>query len=238
MECAGTAMIGNEASATNTSGQGGRGRTRLYDRSGEQALVAAAQAGMTDAMDELLVRHKAALYRAARRFAKCHEDAEDLVQDAMLRAFVNVRKFRNESNFGTWLIAIVNNAALSMKRKGKNTYFVSLDSRHEEIAGLSRRDIPDVRLNPEQEILQQELRSFLHTVLLRQSQTHRIILERCVFDEARIADAASSLGLTIGSAKSSLYRARRRVSASFQRRGLVKRRELLTMRRGESASRM
>ncbi len=238
MECVGTAGTGNKASVTNTSGQGRHGRNCHYDGSGEQALVAAAQAGMAGAMDELLVRHKASLYRAARRLAGSHEDAEDLVQDAMLRAFVNVRKFRNESNFGTWLIAIVNNAALSMKRKGKNTYFVSLDSSHPELAGLGHWDLPDVRLNPEQEILQQELRTFLHTVLLRQSQTHRIILERCVFDEARIADAASSLGLTIGSAKSSLYRARRRVSASFQRRGLVKRRELLTMRRGESASRM
>ena len=53
---------------------------------------------------------------------------------------------------------------------------------------------------------------------------HQIILERCVFDEARVADAASSLGLTIGSAKSTLYRARRRVSDSFARRGLIKRR--------------
>ena len=219
-------MITNEATMTNESGNGHFARTSLYDQSGEQALVAAAQAGMTDAMDELLVRHKKALYRAARRFTRSHEDAEDLVQDAMLRACVNVHKFRKESHFSTWLIAIVNNAALSMKRKGKNTCFVSLDSTHEDIAGLSRWDIPDVRLNPEQEILQQELRTFLHAVLLRQSRTHQIILERCVFDDARIADAASSLGLTIGSAKSSLYRARRRVSDSLERRGLVKRRNL------------
>ncbi len=221
-------MITNDATMTNDSGNAHYARTSLYDRSGEQALVAAAQAGMTDAMDELLVRHKTALYRAARRFTRCHEDAEDLVQDAMLRAFVNVRKFRNESHFATWLIAIVNNAALSMKRKGKNTYFTSLDSRHEEAAGLSRWDFPDVRLNPEQETMQQELHTFLQTVLRRQSRTHQIILERCVFDEARIADAATSLGLTIGSAKSSLYRARRRVSDSFKRRGLVKKRNLQT----------
>jgi len=219
-------MMTNEASMTNESGNGHYARTSRYDRSGEQALVAAAQAGMTDAMDELLVRHKTALYRAARRFTRCHEDAEDLVQDAMLRAFVNVRKFRNESHFATWLIAIVNNAALSMKRKGKNTYFVSVDSRHEEAAGLSRWDFPDVRLDPEQEVMQQEVRTFLHAVLQQQSRTHQIILERCVFDETRIADAATSLGLTIGSAKSSLYRARRRVSDSFKRRGLVKKRNL------------
>ncbi len=220
-------MITNQATVTGKTDQSEYARTSLHDQSQEQALVAAAQAGMTEAMDELLLRHRTALYRAARRFTRSHEDAEDLVQDAMLRAFVNVRRFRKECQFATWLIAIVNNAALSMKRKGRNTYFVSLDSTHEEPAGLHRWDIPDVRHNPEEEAMQRELLAFLRTVLLRQSPTHQIVLERCVFDEARIADTASSLGLTIGSAKSSLYRARRRVSDSFERRGLIKRRNLL-----------
>lgn len=62
------------------------------------------------------------------------------------------------------------------------------------------------------------------------SLPHQLILKRCVLDEARIADAASSLGLTTGSAKSSLYRARCSVSDLFKRRGLVKRRNLQTMR--------
>ena len=78
--------------------------------------------------------------------------------------------------------------------------------------------------------MQKELLALLQRVLMRQSRTHQIILERCVFGEARIGEAASSLGLTIGSAKSSLYRARRRVSDSFERCGLVKRREHQTMR--------
>jgi RNA polymerase sigma-70 factor (ECF subfamily) len=220
-------MITNQATFTGKTGQSDYARTSLYDRSGERALVAAAQAGVTEAMDQLLLRHRTALYRAARRFTRSHEDAEDLVQDAMLRAFVNVRRFRQESQFATWLMAIVNNAARSMKRKGRNTFFVSLDTTHEEPAGLNRWDIPDVRHNPEEEAAQRELLAFLRAVLLRQSPTHQIVLERCVFDEVRIADTASSLGLTIGSAKSSLYRAQRKVSDSFERRGLIKRRNPL-----------
>ena len=222
-------MITDQATVAKSS-QCPHAGTGPYSGSGEQDLVAAAQGGMTDAMSELLSRHKTALYRAARRFTGSHEDAEDLVQDAMVRAFVNVRSFRNECHFATWLIAIVNNAALSMKRRGKNICFVSLDTRRDKEAGPSRWDVPDVRRSPEEEIMQQELLALLHRELLRQSRTHQIILERCVFDEARIADAASSLGVTIGSAKSSLYRARRRVSDSFERRGFVKRRELQTTR--------
>ena len=216
-------MITNQATFTGKAGQSHYARTSLCDRSGEQALVSAAQAGMTEAMDELLLRHRTALYRAARRFTRSHEDAEDLVQDAMLRAFVNVRKFRKECQFATWLMAIVNNAALSMKRKGKNTFFVSLDSSarrasRPESLGYSRcspqsrgggHAAGTPRISP-------------NSAFCGNHEHTRAMLERCVFDEVRIADAASSLGLTIGSAKSSLYRARRRVSESFERRGLVK----------------
>ena len=223
-------MITNQATVTSEDGQLHYARASVCDRSGEQALVAAAQAGMTEAMSELLDRHKTVLYRAARRFTRNHEDAEDLVQDAMLRAFVNVRKFRNECQFSTWLIAIVKNAALSMKRKGKNTHLVSLDSTREEPARLNHWDIPDDHRNPEEVTMQQELLTLLQTILLRQSPTHQSILERCVFDDSRVADVASALGLTIASARSSLFRARRRVSESFKRRGLANRRNLQTMR--------
>ena len=219
-------MTTYESTANNGFRLGKDGHKSLPDASSEKALIAAAQAGVSDAMDELLVRHRRCLYRAARRFTHTHEEAEDLVQDAMLRAFVNVGKFRHESHFATWLIAIVNNAGLSMKRKGKGVCWLSLDSRKTELGGMSNWELPDGRLNPEQETMQQELRAILQAVLLRQSRTHQTILEQCVFDEARIGEVASSLGVTIGSAKSSLYRARRRVFDSFLKRGIVKRRNL------------
>jgi len=166
-------MTTNESTANNEFRLGKDGHKSLQDASSEQALIAAAQAGISDAMDELLVRHRRCVYRAARRFTQTHEEAEDLVQDAMLRAFVNVGKFRHESHFATWVIAIVNNAGLSMKRKGKGAYWLSLDSRKDESSSLSGWDVPDGRLNPEQEIVQQELLAILQKVLLRQSRMHR-----------------------------------------------------------------
>lgn len=214
-------MISNQNS-TNESGQNRDVRKTVHGLSSEQDLITAAQAGRADAMHELLVRHRTTLYRVARRFTKSHEDAEDLVQDAMLRAFVNVSKFRNESRFSTWLIAIVNNAALSMKRKGRNVFFLSIDSGNEDWSGLSGWDMPDDCPTPEQEMMHQERIAILQTVFLRQSRAHQAILRQCIFNEARIEEAAFSLGVTIGSAKSSLHRARRRIVDSFERRGLVK----------------
>lgn len=199
-------------------------------RSEQDDLVAAAQAGAPGAMGELLVRHRAALYRAARRFTRNHEDAEDLVQEAMLRAFVHLHKFRNECHFGTWLTAILNNAALSVKRKGKNVYFLSLDGTPDGQGRESHWDIPDIRRSPEEQAMQQQFVTLLHRALLRQPRAHRMILQYSVLDEAPIAQAASTLGLTIGSAKSNLFRARRRLSATFEKRGLIKRREASTAR--------
>lgn len=222
-------MTANEPTTTSRSGQSHYRLTDTRGGSEEDALVAAAQAGLPEAVGELLGRHRTAVYRAARRFSTSHEDAEDLVQDAMLRAFVNLHNFRNECRFGTWLTAIVNNAALSAKRRKRNIYLISLEGTHTGQTGLNRWDLPDVRRNPEEEAVQKELLTLLRRAVLRQSRKHQLILKRRLFDEAPITEAASSLGLTVASAKSSLFRARRRLSETFERRGLVNRRKPLTV---------
>ena len=185
--------------------------------SSERALVMAAQAGTPGAIDEILARHKGAMFRAARRFTKNQEDAEDLVQDAMLRAFVNIRRFRKESRIGTWLVAIVNNAALSLKRRAKLAFWLSIDDREK---GLEGWDFPDTTRNPEQEVIRQERLQILSEGISRQRERHQLVLQACVFDEQPTREAARLLGLTAGSTKSHLYRARRVLAASLNKRGI------------------
>jgi len=199
---------------------------RPHHAASEEILIHAAQAGMPGAMDELLVRHRGALYGAARRFTDNHEDAEDLVQDAMLRAFVNIQRFRGEARFGTWLIAIVTNAALSMKRKKRPMCWISIDDTRQEHYGGPGWDIPDSRFSPEQEIIRKEFLSVLKKAISAQSQMHQTMLRTCVFNEQPIGEAAPALGLTVSSAKSHLFRARRGLFESIAKRGLVKRRGL------------
>jgi RNA polymerase sigma-70 factor, ECF subfamily len=189
----------------------------------ERALVMAAQAGEPGAIDELLVRHKGAMFRAARRYTNNHEDAEDLVQDAMLRAFVNIRRFRKESRIGTWLVAIVNNAALSMKRRAKLALWFSIDQRKGE-EGCKGWDFPDTHRNPEQEVIRQDLLHILNRGISRQSETHQLVMQACLFDEQRTREAARVLGMTAGSMKSHLYRARRSLADSLDKEGFLRRR--------------
>ena len=132
----------------------------------------AAQAGKPGAIDEILALHRGAMFRAARRFTDNHEDAEDLVQDAMLRAFVNIQRFRKESRIATWLVAIVNNAALSLKRRAKLAFWLSIDGRKGE-EGQEGWDFPNTTRNPEQEIIRKELLQILSEGISRQCERHQ-----------------------------------------------------------------
>lgn len=87
----------------------------------DEELVIAAQNGESYAFDELLARHQKMLGCVARRYTANADEARDLVQETMLRAFRNIARFRRESRFVTWLHSIVINTALSNKGE-KNTF--------------------------------------------------------------------------------------------------------------------
>jgi RNA polymerase sigma-70 factor, ECF subfamily len=79
-------------------------------------LVALARAGDPDAFDQLVTRHQAAAYRAALAALRSHADAEEVTQDAFVRAWASLGRFRGDAAFRTWLLTIVWNRALSRRR--------------------------------------------------------------------------------------------------------------------------
>jgi RNA polymerase sigma-70 factor (ECF subfamily) len=79
-------------------------------------LVALARGGDSAAFDQLVTRHQAAAYRAALAALRSHADAEEVAQDAFVRAWSSLHRFRGDSSFRTWLLTIVWNRALSRRR--------------------------------------------------------------------------------------------------------------------------
>lgn len=79
-------------------------------------LVALAREGDTGAFDQLVARHQAAAYRAALAALRSPEDAEEVAQDAFVRAWGSLHRFRGDASFRTWLLTIVWNRALSRRR--------------------------------------------------------------------------------------------------------------------------
>jgi RNA polymerase sigma-70 factor (ECF subfamily) len=82
----------------------------------DDELVALARQGDTDAFDQLVVRHQAAVYRAALAALRSPADAEEAAQDAFVRAWTGLSRFRVEASFRTWLLTIAWNRALSRRR--------------------------------------------------------------------------------------------------------------------------
>lgn len=85
----------------------------LADADDDLALVDAALAGDTAAFDQLVTRHRRAVYQVCYRFVRHHDDAADLTQDTFVRAWKALGRFRRQARFSTWLYRIAVNVSLN-----------------------------------------------------------------------------------------------------------------------------
>ena len=95
--------------------------------SDELALVEAAKAGDDAAFEELVRRYDRNVFRIAQHITQNREDAEDVVQDAFVKAYTNLKQFQGQSKFYTWLVRIAVNEALMKLRRRRPERTVSLD---------------------------------------------------------------------------------------------------------------
>jgi RNA polymerase sigma-70 factor (ECF subfamily) len=182
----------------------------------DEELVIAAQNGESCALGELLGRHQKMLYCVARRYTANADEAHDLVQEAMLRAFRNIGRFRRECRFATWLNSIVINQALSNKRKEKHVCWINIEEQEKEGTRFCLRSLRDVRRNPEEDYSHRELRALLRREALKLHPKYRFILQACDLEDCSIKEVARSLGTQLGTAKSRLHRARWSLSAAMK----------------------
>jgi len=89
---------------------------RSIDRVTDEELVLLARQGDPDAFDQLVARHQPAVFRAALAALRVREDAEEVAQDAFVRAWGAIGRFRGDSSFRTWMLRIVWNRAISRRR--------------------------------------------------------------------------------------------------------------------------
>jgi RNA polymerase sigma-70 factor (ECF subfamily) len=167
-------------------------------------LVTAAKAGDRGAFDELVKATYAETYTLAYRLTGNEEDARDVVQDAYLRAYKGIRRFRGDAAFSTWLYRITANCAATATRKRSR-------QRHEELT--DDRDLRDYRpeIDPEARIDADFDRDRLVAALQSLPADMRaVVVLRDVYDLPHEAIAAE-LGISEGAAKVRLHRARRKL---------------------------
>jgi RNA polymerase sigma-70 factor (ECF subfamily) len=182
--------------------------TKIAESRDEAQIIASILAGNTHEFHELIRPYERSVYAMALSLLHNEADAEEAAQEAFLKAFRNLSRFRGESKFSTWLISITLNEARSRIRSGKTMKMESLDEPPEEQAHASPALLRDWREIPSEALERKEVR-----LMLQQAITDLPVIYREVFllrdvEELSIIESAESLGITVASVKVRLHRAR------------------------------
>ncbi|HEY2470757.1 MAG TPA: RNA polymerase sigma factor [Terracidiphilus sp.] len=167
---------------------------------------------------ETAERRRPQLLRMARRMTQSNEDAEDILQEAFLKAFKALAKFRGESQMSSWLGAIVQNTAYEHLRSRRNRVFVSIEYLSKQDNEVVEIDLPDPGRNPEETWQAKEMENILRDELGKLGHVCRRAIEMCVLDERPQLAAASSLNLSVATMKSRVFRGKRLLGRSISRR--------------------
>jgi len=178
------------------------------DTSEELALVQADKGGDITAFEQLIKKYDRNVFRIAQHITQNREDAEDVVQDAFLKAYQNLKQFQGNSKFYTWLVRIAVNEALMKLRKRKTSKTVSMDEDVETEDGSVPREVADWSTNPEQLFRQAELRDILAKTIQGLTTGFRTVFVLRDVEGLSTEETAETLGLSVPAVKSRLLRAR------------------------------
>lgn len=189
----------------------------------ESALVAQAKAGDQSAFSELVNRYERKIYRLAKNITRNDEDAEDVLQDAFLKAYTHLDNFKGDSKFYTWIVRIAVNEALMRLRKRKTDRSVPLDEPVDLGEETVAREIAVWEDNPEQQYSQEEWRRILDEAIESLKPDFRTVFVLRDIEELSTEETAETLGISVPAVKSRLLRARlalrERLTRQFKRKG-------------------
>ncbi len=174
----------------------------------ELTLVQAAKKGDLEAFSELVKRYDRNVFRIAQHITHNEEDAQDVVQEAFLKAYQNLEQFQGNSKFYTWLVRIAVNEALMKLRRRRSDKTVSLDEDVVTEEGSMPREVADWSPNPEQLYGQSELGDILKKTIQGLPPGFRTVFVLRDVEGLSTEETAEMLGLSIPAVKSRLLRAR------------------------------
>jgi RNA polymerase sigma-70 factor, ECF subfamily len=188
------------------------------NRIDDTTLIRQAQLGNRAAFEELVRHYDQAVLRLALHLTGSEADAQDIFQDAFLKAYKNVVNFRFECSFYTWIYRIVTNLCLDHLRKRqvrKEDAAVTTDSDGEEYSLLDR--VPDGRAaaNPERDFMARELGKRINHALDRLTPRERMVFELKHYHGLKLRTVGEILNTTEETAKNTLFRATQKLRGSL-----------------------
>lgn len=176
----------------------------------ESELIERVLRGQHEAFRELVRPCEHAVFMAAKAILKDEADAEDAAQEAILKAFTNLAKFRGDSKFSTWLVRIATNEALmKLRKERRHKLHDSLDDGSRDDKGIYvPRDFADWREIPSDALQTKELRQALSRALASLTPKHREVLVLRDVQYFTIEETAKRLSIGKSAVKTRLLRAR------------------------------
>jgi RNA polymerase sigma-70 factor (ECF subfamily) len=187
----------------------------------ERVLVEQAQAGNRCAFEELVRRYDRDVLRLALNLMKRTEDARDVYQEAFLKVYRNLHRFRFECSFYTWLYRIVTNVCLDhLRRRQARPEDQAPELRtvqHEEGGTdfFERQREHRATLDPERHLLGQEIKAKLAAAMQRLSPRERIVFEMKHYQGLKLRAIGDALGTSEETVKNSLFRATRKLRSEL-----------------------
>jgi len=185
-----------------------------------EQLLQGARSSDKDAFAELCSRHVQSVHRKVFGIVRNHEDAEDVVQETLLKAYTHLSGFRGSCSFSTWLTSIAINSALMLLRKRKGHLESSFEHSMDDDQTWSAREFADPHLDTERSYARRQAINVLSRAVVRLPMRYRSVLERYHAREQSMKETADALGLTVAAVKSRLLRARLNLRASLAKKGI------------------
>lgn len=182
----------------------------------DEALIALAKCGDSEAYTKLYQRHAKRVFHKILRMTGNREDAEDVLQEATIKALIHLKGFEGRSTFSTWLTQIAINAALMIRRKRNSRPEQSI-----EIVGHSgsegRIQVADRSPSAEDQLHRDERDCQIRRAIQRLPAILRTSLELQLAEDLPVRELSIRLGISVPATKSRLMRARNQVARSLLR---------------------
>tara|TARA_B100000886_G_C20342258_1_gene457129 strand:- start:284 stop:868 length:585 start_codon:yes stop_codon:yes gene_type:complete len=174
------------------------------DKISNSELVRKSQLGDKAAFEQLVIRHQDLVFSLAYKLTGNREMANDVAQEAFIRAWKAIEKFRGDSTFSTWIYRITVNTAWTLRRKAKKHNTLNIDDTYEPI-------IIDEKKDPELVAINSDLSSVLINALDKIPIEQRIIVELKNIEGRSHKEIAEYLGISVTAAKVRLHRAHQKL---------------------------
>lgn len=181
----------------------------------DEEVVARVRTGNTTLFEILMRRHNQRVYRVARAILGNDTEAEDVMQEAYVRAFTHLDQFENRAKFSTWLTRIAVHEALARARKSKRSE--SLDSEADSGLEARREPMSNIR-SPEEQMFGVQMKALLENAIDSLPDAYRAVFVLRELEEMSTAETAEALAVSEEVVKTRLHRARAMLQSALYSR--------------------